>query len=496
MSRRRFLGSLVETTEQQAPDRRRGRSGSADQSGSRSRILAIESEIVSPAKATRPVTISYSTHPKAQMSVRRSTPSPRACSGLMYAAVPTMAPWRRRRRRAARSTSRAPTLAGDRLGQAEVEHLHDTVRRDLDVRGLQVAVDDALVVGHLERVGHLARDAQAPGRRAARRPVPRAAPAARQLGQRIALDELEHQQPDAVRLPRSRRWRRCSGDSAPRACAPRARNARAYSGWLVNTRRQDLDRDVAAEPRVARTIDLAHATRAEQRQQVIAAEGRARSCGAGTSSATRCGGSVSGRPGQEAVVGIRLLQQRLDVAPQGLVIGTGRRRGTPAIGRGPGAAPPDTALRSASSGSRAPARRAVAQTSCDRSPRISRFSHAFASRQSPITVAGDTWRTAAVSSTLSPPKKRISITRLLRSSTCGKRLEGLVQRDEVLTRVGDDERLVERHPRGEAAALLGAARARVIHENAPHHPRRHGQEMGAVMPRHRPCPPPAGGTPR
>ena len=33
--------------------------GSADQSGSRSRILAIESETVSPANVTRPVTISY-----------------------------------------------------------------------------------------------------------------------------------------------------------------------------------------------------------------------------------------------------------------------------------------------------------------------------------------------------------------------------------------------------------------------------------------------------
>ena len=48
-------------------------SGSAVQSGSRSRIAAIVSETVSPAKACRPVSISYSTQPNAQMSVRLSS---------------------------------------------------------------------------------------------------------------------------------------------------------------------------------------------------------------------------------------------------------------------------------------------------------------------------------------------------------------------------------------------------------------------------------------
>ena len=57
--------------------------GKADHSGSRSRIAAIVSERVSPANATRPVSISYSTQPNAQMSVRLSTGLPRACSGLI-----------------------------------------------------------------------------------------------------------------------------------------------------------------------------------------------------------------------------------------------------------------------------------------------------------------------------------------------------------------------------------------------------------------------------
>ena len=45
-------------------------------------IAAIVSEMVSRAKAARHVSISYSTQPKAQISVRLSTARPRACLGL------------------------------------------------------------------------------------------------------------------------------------------------------------------------------------------------------------------------------------------------------------------------------------------------------------------------------------------------------------------------------------------------------------------------------
>ena len=65
---------------------------SADQSGSRPRMAAMVSEIVSPANAFRPVIISYSRQPKAQMSVRLSTIFPRACSGLIDSALPRMTP--------------------------------------------------------------------------------------------------------------------------------------------------------------------------------------------------------------------------------------------------------------------------------------------------------------------------------------------------------------------------------------------------------------------
>ena len=66
--------------------------GRADQSGSPLITAAKVSATVSPANARRPVTISYRTHPKAQTSVLRSAGFPRACSGLMYAAVPMITP--------------------------------------------------------------------------------------------------------------------------------------------------------------------------------------------------------------------------------------------------------------------------------------------------------------------------------------------------------------------------------------------------------------------
>src|SRR5207247_6356052 len=66
--------------------------GTAVQSGSLSRIAATESVVVSPGNARRPASISYTTQPNAQMSVRLSTVLPRACSGDMYGAVPSRTP--------------------------------------------------------------------------------------------------------------------------------------------------------------------------------------------------------------------------------------------------------------------------------------------------------------------------------------------------------------------------------------------------------------------
>ena len=57
--------------------------GKASQLGSRRTTAPSTSVMSSPSKARRPVSISYSTQPNAQMSLRLSAGVPFACSGLM-----------------------------------------------------------------------------------------------------------------------------------------------------------------------------------------------------------------------------------------------------------------------------------------------------------------------------------------------------------------------------------------------------------------------------
>ena len=66
--------------------------GSVVQSGSLPDDDAERVGTSSPSNARWPSSISNSTTPNAQMSARLSTVFPRACSGLMYAAVPRIIP--------------------------------------------------------------------------------------------------------------------------------------------------------------------------------------------------------------------------------------------------------------------------------------------------------------------------------------------------------------------------------------------------------------------
>ena len=77
------------------------------------------------------------------------------------------------------------------LRQSEIQHLHRAIRPQLDVRGLQVAVDDALFMRRFEGFGDLPGDGQCfvDGKRPLRDAV----------GQRRALDQLHHEGADAVR---------------------------------------------------------------------------------------------------------------------------------------------------------------------------------------------------------------------------------------------------------------------------------------------------------
>jgi hypothetical protein len=70
MCRRRRLGSFSRHRCRRRSTAAGVSAGSADQSGVRSSRAAIISELVSPSNARRPVSISYSTAPKPQMSER------------------------------------------------------------------------------------------------------------------------------------------------------------------------------------------------------------------------------------------------------------------------------------------------------------------------------------------------------------------------------------------------------------------------------------------
>ncbi len=90
---RRFCGSFCRHRRSSVRTCGGVSAGNVVQSGSRVRMCATASEIVSPgSNVCLPVSISNRTQPNDQMSVRRSTGLPRACSGLMYAAVPRMTP--------------------------------------------------------------------------------------------------------------------------------------------------------------------------------------------------------------------------------------------------------------------------------------------------------------------------------------------------------------------------------------------------------------------
>ena len=156
--------------------------------GSRSRTFTIVSETVSPANATRPVNISNSTQPNAQMSV--------ACRPVCHAPVRDSCrrPCREhpftRRHRLSMSATVVPAVRADAFASPKSSTLTLAVRRDLDVGGLQIAVDDALVVRR-SSASTICRARR--GRRSDIGPAP-------PFRQRLAIDELEHERRGCRRL--------------------------------------------------------------------------------------------------------------------------------------------------------------------------------------------------------------------------------------------------------------------------------------------------------
>jgi hypothetical protein len=149
------------------------------------------------------------------------------------------------------------------LGQAEVEDLDAAVASQEEVLGFEVSVDDAAVVGGGEAARHLASvvDGLARGQRRAVDPV----------AQCLPVEQLRDHVGRALVRPYV-----VDGDDV--GMVERAGGAglllEAAQPLGVRGQRcgQDLDRDVARQPRVPRAVDLAHPARAQRGRDLVGPE--------------------------------------------------------------------------------------------------------------------------------------------------------------------------------------------------------------------------------
>ena len=146
------------------------------------------------------------------------------------------------------------------LGQAEVEDLDRAVGSQLDVRGLQIPMNDALFVGGFESAGDLARQQQGFGGRnwPLRDPV----------RERWAFDQLQHQRLDDIVVfhPMDRADVGVIQRRKDLCLALESREPASIRGEAL---RQDFEGDAAAEPGVASRIHLAHPTNAYELEDII-----------------------------------------------------------------------------------------------------------------------------------------------------------------------------------------------------------------------------------
>ena len=157
--------------------------------------------------------------------------------------------------------SRRPRIG--ELREPEVEHLHGPVLADADVRGLEIAVHDALLVRRFERFGDLAGDRQGL--------VDRHRGAGDAIGERLPFDEFHHQ-----RLAGRQIFQTVDGGDVWMI------ERREHFGFALEARqplavgghcgRQHLDRDLTLQPSVERAIHLAHSAGAERRDDFIGPE--------------------------------------------------------------------------------------------------------------------------------------------------------------------------------------------------------------------------------
>ena len=162
---------------------------------------------------------------------------------------------------------RSAGIARDHLGQAKVEDLDAAVGSDPHVRRLEIAVDNPARVCAAHAVGDLVRHARGLGE-AQRSPGD-------QVGQRRTVHQLHHDRRRSGELlePMDGRDVRVVDRRQQRGLALEPGTT---VGALARRFGQHLDRDVAAQPRIAGAVDLSHAAGAEQADDLVRADSGAR----------------------------------------------------------------------------------------------------------------------------------------------------------------------------------------------------------------------------
>jgi hypothetical protein len=154
-----------------------------------------------------------------------------------------------------------PSTTG--LGQPEVEHLDEVALGELDVRRLQVAVDDSVLVGGLDRLGDLLGNGERLGDRHG---------AVVEHGiERLAGHVLEDEVSPAIDLlePVDRGNARVVERGEHLGLALETGEAIGVVGEVL---RECLDRNVAVEPRVTGQVDHAHAAASDLADDVVRAD--------------------------------------------------------------------------------------------------------------------------------------------------------------------------------------------------------------------------------
>ena len=254
-----------------------------------------------------------------------------------------------------------------------------------------------------------------------------------------------------------------------------ALEARQPIGVGDEGRRQDLDRDVAPQLRVARAIHLAHAARAEQRQISYDAEPPADE---------RSAAVASGHQRRDAAN-----RRRREIRPPSGACASSASTSRVAARRRRRRPPPRTpraraASRSSAASTQRP--RPAASASERSSPRLafsSRSSQSFASRQSRLTCRSNVQHLGGLLDAQAAEEPQLDDADLPRVD----RGQAVSARSRATT----SDRPVQAQSRARrsnvtrsraAAALLIAARARMIDEDAPHQPRRDAEEVRAILP--------------